>query len=143
MPQIPISGTTALSAARVQAGIDASADIDAILEAIKSRKSPQLREAIVGTPNAVASTPAIVSPGEGRSLVVVVAGWYNATPTNGLLSIVGSDAVTYLNVPVTSSGAGFLPPLALPPDMGCTINLSAGGAGVTGYLNYATAIEVV
>ena len=102
---------------------------------------PQLRPAIVGTANTAIVTPAIPAPGTGKHLVVQIMGWYDKTPTGGVLTITGSDSAIYTTVPIASAGAGFMQKAALPANVGCTIALTAGGTGVVGSLNYAIAIE--
>lgn len=156
--------------AAIKAGIDTSIDIEQLKQDVSVMKAwfeseqlvekieevraaivalvfpiatriPQLRPVVTGAANTTLTTPAIPAPGVGKRLVVQLMGWYDKTPTNGVLTIVGSDGTPYTSVSITSAGAGFMQKAALPDNLGCTIALSAGGAGVTGSLNYAIAIE--
>jgi uncharacterized phage infection (PIP) family protein YhgE len=85
--------------------------------------------------NAAASAT-IAAPGAGlyTQLKNIYFG-YSDTPTNGVLSI-AATGLTTIQIPVTAGGAGFLEmPLRLPVNTACTLLLSAGGAGITGYVS--------
>ena len=85
-----------------------------------------------------ANTAAVVSLGTGETYNVVacVVWGYDGVPTAG--SLVITDGVTTITVPIVDTGPGKLEltrPFAGAADAGVTITLAAGGAGVTGKLN--------
>jgi hypothetical protein len=145
------SGGGGASSAALKQAIDGSLDIDAILSNLGDIKAilmanrvtatPQLYPAIVGTANQALETQSIAVPGAGKHLIIQTMGWYDKSPTVGLLEVVGSDGLNYMKVPIVAAGAGFIIKSKLPANIGCVIKLSAGGTGVVGHLNYAIAIE--
>ncbi len=163
-------GSGGSNPAAIKAGIDTSIDIEQLKQDVSAMKAwfdseelvekieevrasivalvfpvatriPQLRPVVTGLANISLTTPAIPSPGPGKHLVIQLMGWYDKPPTNGVLTITGSDGKIYTSVSITSAGAGFMQKAALPENVGCTIALTAGGSGVIGSLNYAIAIE--
>jgi hypothetical protein len=170
MPNSVFSSSGGASATQLKTAIDSSIDIEQLKQDVTAIKSglkdteiltkleevreaivalvfpiatriPQLRPAIVGLPNTAIATPAIPAPGAGKNLVIQIMGWYDKTPTGGVITITGSDNEIYTTVPITSAGAGFMQKAALPENVGATIALTAGGTDVIGSLNYAIAIE--
>jgi hypothetical protein len=170
MPDSVFKSSGGTSATQLKTAIDSSIDIEQLkqdvtaiknglkdteiltkLEAVRTAivslvfpiatRIPQLRPAIVGTANTAIETPAIPAPGAGKHMIIQIMGWYDKTPTNGVLTITGSDNQIYTTVPITSAGAGFMQKAALPANVGATIALTAGGTGVIGSLNYAIATE--
>lgn len=150
------SGGGGTSSSAVRQGINNSEDIDALLldvSEIKNKlsnltvstelRAPTLRPVVVGAANQAINSGEIPAPGDGKVLMIQVAGWYNATPENAFLSIIGTDEITYMQVPITSSGAGFMLKSELPEDVGCVVQLSAGGESVIGHLNIATYVRDV
>lgn len=145
------SGGGGTSSSSVRQGINNSEDIDALLLAVNEIKdglsgltvstelrAPTLRPVVIGEANTATSSGVIPSPGAGKVLMIQVAGWYSSMPTNAFLTIFGTDSVIYMKVPIVAAGAGFMLKSELPVDTGCTIQLTAGGDGVIGYLNVAT-----
>jgi hypothetical protein len=170
MPNSVFSSAGGASATQFKTAIDSSVDIEQLKQDVTAIKNglkdaeiltkledvreaivslvfpmatriPQLRPAIVGAANTAIATPAIAAPGAGKHLVIQIMGWYDKTPTGGVLTITGSDGQIYTTVPITSAGAGFMQKAALPDNVGGTIALTAGGAGVIGSLNYAITTE--
>lgn len=150
------SGGGGTSSSAVRQGINNSEDIDALLLAVNEIKNglsnltvstelraPTLRPVAIGSPDEAVSSGIIPAPGVGKILMIQIAGWYNGTPSNAFLVIEGTDGTNYMQVPITSSGAGFMLKSELPENVGCTIQLTPGGEGVTGYLNVATYVRDV
>jgi hypothetical protein len=148
------SGGGGTSSSAVRQGINNSEDIDALLFAINEIKdglgnltvstelrAPTLRPVVIGNANEVVSSGEIPAPGVGKILMIQIAGWYGATPTDAFLSIVGTDNQIYMKVPIVAAGAGFMLKSELPENIGCTVQLTAGGDGVHGYLNVATYVR--
>lgn len=93
--------------------------------------------------NTLAECKPTVTASERIAVSGIVCG-YDATPTGGLLTIVqrnaadDADAATLFSCPVTTAGPA---PITLPRALGgvagakIAVRLSAGGSGVTGYLN--------
>lgn len=148
------SGGGRTSALAVRDGINQSADIDLLLAAVDDINSkldnltvtpelraPTLRPVVVGAANEEASSGTISPPGEGKILLLQIAGWYNIAPTGGFLTITGTDNNLYLKVPVTASGAGYTAKVELPMGIGCVVKLSAGGPNCIGYLNVGYSVR--
>ena len=146
-------GGSGVSAAAVAQGINQAADIDALLakmdlivNAIVSltlqaaTPIPQLLPAITGV-NAPIETPTIAGIPD-KSLIIRFSGWYDGTPMVGLIELVGSDGLVYFVSPLIAAKVGVVSTTKLPVGLGFSIRLSAGGQGISGFLNYATAIDV-
>ncbi|MDJ0702793.1 MAG: hypothetical protein QNJ46_05885 [Leptolyngbyaceae cyanobacterium MO_188.B28] len=82
-----------------------------------------------------AATFTISAPGVGNFIRLKALYFgYDAPPTAGTLTI-SATGLTSIVIPVTSEGAGFLPmALKAPDNTAVTVTLSAGGAGVVGYV---------
>lgn len=149
------SGGGGTSSSAVRQGINNSEDIDSLLFEVREVKTllqgtlsvttelraPTLRPTVIGDANTVTSSGLIEAPGAGNCLLIQIAGWYNQTPSNAFLTIVGTDSQIYMKVPIVAAGAGFMLKSELPENVGCTIQLTAGGEGVHGYLNVATYVR--
>lgn len=146
-------GVGAVSAKSVSDGINQATDIDTLIrvtgeiktaigELVLTTPIPQLMPVKKGADNAGVSSGPIPSPGPDKCLLIKIAGWYDNQPTNASLKILGTDSETYLDIPVTASGAGVISTNRLPSNVGCTVTLSAGGAGVKASLNVGVAVVV-
>ena len=155
MPQsITMSGGgSGVSAAAVAQGINQAADVDALLgkldlifNAIVSltlqaaTPIPQLLPAVTGL-NAPIETPTIAGI-PGKSLIIRFSGWYDGAPIAGLIELVGTDGLVYFVSPLIAAKVGVVSTTKLPVGLGFKIRLSAGGQRISGFINYATAIEV-
>ncbi len=109
-----------------------------------SKQAAIVREKSVGArpelfAGGIANTAAVVTfvPGAARNQLFGVCWSYNATPTNGRLTIMGGGF--NFDIDITSDGPGFIP---FPVPMHSTgamnnivVTLYAAGAGVVGKLN--------
>ncbi len=81
------------------------------------------------------ATASTTAQTKGKHLLADVLFGYNAAPTNGTLKI--TDGTTDIIVPVTDAGPGRVPAHFLPFESFAqiTVELAAGGVGVTGWMN--------
>jgi hypothetical protein len=86
------------------------------------------------TPNAIATVTMDPPPGMRADVLEVIFG-YDAIPTGGGLQIASSGQSTR-QIPITNSGPGQLMAVMIGAvDANVVITLSAGGAGITGFLS--------
>lgn len=143
-------GGSSVSAAAVAAGFDRSADVDQLLTkldriiallSITSSAIPILGASLTSEDNMAIETP-IIAPDPGHSLVLRFSVWYDATPTNGLFELLGTDGICYYRNPLTTAKVGIASQATkLPIGVGCTLRLSASGVGVKGIINHASISE--
>lgn len=143
-------GGSGVSAAAVAAGFDRSASSAALLLkldritallSITSEAIPILGESLISGENAAIETP-ILSPSPGYSLVIRFSVWYDATPTDGLFQVIGTDGICYYRNPLTTAKIGIASQATkLPLGVGCKLRLSAAGIGVKGVINHASSLE--
>jgi hypothetical protein len=145
-------GSAALNSNSVALGIDKSSDVDALLlkldsivQAIgllnfQSVPITDLLPSIVSAPNQAITSP-IIQGMPGKQLFIKFSAWYDETPIGGKLEILGTDNQTYYVIPLIAAKVGVLNQGArLPIGVGFRIILSAGGEGVTGFVNYASTV---
>jgi hypothetical protein len=86
------------------------------------------------TPNAIAAVTIDPPPGMRADVLEVIFG-YDGIPAGGGLQIVSSGQVTR-QIPITNSGPGQLMAVMIGVvDTNIVVTLSAGGAGITGFLS--------
>ncbi len=146
-------GSSGASSAAVQAGINQATDIDTLIllstqirDAVQLlavgglQPIPTLQPTISGSAGQSINSPQIQAPGLGRAVVIQVIAWYDSSAANGRMLLTGSDGVTYLDTPIANR-SGLSIKIKLRENLGGQISLTAGGASISGRINYATAIE--
>jgi hypothetical protein len=146
-------GGSGASSAAVQAGINQATDIDTLIllstqirDAVQLlavgglQPIPTLQPTISGTPGQSINAPQIPPPGPGRAVVIQIIAWYDSSAANGRVLLTGSDGVTYLDTPIANR-SGLSIKIKLRENLGGQISLTAGGATISGRINYATATE--
>jgi hypothetical protein len=146
-------GGGGVSATAVKIGLDSSIDIDALLLGVHEIRDairlfavgglqpiPTLQPVISGAPGQPIQSALLAPPGPGKALVVQIIAWYDSSAANGRVRIDGSDGVQYLDTPIANR-AGLSTKVKLRENLGGIITLTAGGATVSGRINYAVAIE--
>lgn len=134
--------------------IDRSADIDALLALLVqinksvanlrlgiSPRAPTLQPTIVGAAGLPLTSPVIPAPGPGLAITLKVIAWYDTSGANGRLEINGSDGIQYLNTPIANKSGLSVSEIRLKENIGCNLKMTAGGASISGRLNYALSIE--
>lgn len=151
---IVLSGGGGTNPEALAQAIDRSADVDALLALLVqirdsvgnlrlgiSPRPPTLQPTIIGGPGLALTTPNIPAPGPGLAITLKIIAWYDTSGANGRLEINGSDGVQYLNTPIANKSGLSVSEIRLKANLGCSLKMTAGGAAISGRLNYAISIE--